>query len=612
MQVDAPSSPPPVTPSSGPPPDAVQPGRIFAPAADAPAAAAPVLAFRVGVSGHRADQLAGVDENVLRTRVREVLQWVRETVSDIGALHEAPYAEGGPVLRVISPLAEGADRIVAREAQALGYRLQAPIPFPRDEYAKDFASKASKEEFARMLKDASAVLELDGVRGSDEERNAAYEAAGRTVLRQSDLLIAIWNGADERGQGGTGQIVREAAALQIPVVWIHASKPGHDIEYRVARDWSVDRQLMRERIQQMLVLHDGAERDKVAAYLGEKPWWRIIEPVFGLVLRLWTGSSHRRRRPGVKLTYGPDYERADRLAQRYGDRYRSSYTLNFCLAPLAVLAGVLGYYAAARGFHGPVAALAELAIISSILLITWLGHRFRWHEKWLDYRLLAELFRQHAVLEPLGRVPPSFRVAAHARAGDPSRGWVHWLHRARVREKGMAGGVLNPHARRLRRAELRALVKEQERYHAGNSHRLEKLSHRVHLTGLILFGCTALACIGHLLLPVLVPAGHGTVAHGPALPGLTESALTFVGIMFPAWGAALAGFRSHGEFNRIAQRSHAMAARMRELRHALVGIRRSTTSTTLGQRAEEVAETMVDELLDWRIIFREKPIAIPS
>ena len=603
MSVDAPSSPPSVTPPPGPPPDAVQPVSIFAPQADAPAAAAPVLAFRVGVTGHRSLQLAGADET-LREPVRRVLAWVRDTVTTIGALHEAPYAEEeDPVLRVISPLAEGADRIVAREADTLGYVLQAPLPFSRGEYEKDFETAESRAEFRAMLDGAGAVLELDGVRGSEAERRLAYEAAGRTVLRQSDLLIAIWDGEEERGQGGTAQIVREAAGMQVPVVWIHAAAP-HAIEYRPVSDERGTRQQMHDRIHQMLVLADPDDRDKVVEYLEEHPRKWVFDRAFRAVLDLWTPRPAPR--PSARaLDYGDDYRRADELAGRYAERYRSSYTLNFFLAPLAVLTGVVGYYVAARGLHGPWMALVELAIIASILSITWLGHRFRWHEKWLDYRLLAELFRQHAVLEPLGRVPPSFRVPAHARAGDPSRGWVHWLHRARVREKGMSAGVLNSRTLLSSRAGLRALIKEQTRYHAGSSHRYELFNHRIHRAGLWLFVLTGAACFVHLFLP----AEEG--AHGPALPGTAESLLTLVGIMFPAWGGALAAFRSHGEFQRIAQRSGAMAGRMRELRCALAGARRPT-STALGQRSVEVADTMVDELLDWRIIFREKPIVLPG
>ena len=48
------------------------------------------------------------------------------------------------------------------------------------------------------------------------------------MLAQSDVLIAIWDGEDAKGKGGTGQIVKEALINEIPVVWINSAAP-HDM-----------------------------------------------------------------------------------------------------------------------------------------------------------------------------------------------------------------------------------------------------------------------------------------------------------------------------------------------------------------------------------------------
>jgi hypothetical protein len=45
------------------------------------------------------------------------------------------------------------------------------------------------------------------------------------VLEQSDLLIAIWDGEPAAGRGGTTQVVEEAVAQHVPVLWLHASEP---------------------------------------------------------------------------------------------------------------------------------------------------------------------------------------------------------------------------------------------------------------------------------------------------------------------------------------------------------------------------------------------------
>jgi hypothetical protein len=124
----------------------------------------PRLAVRVGVTGHRLNRLTQADEPLLRMKIREVLERVRQTAQEVLAAADSPYAPGLAVLRVISPLAEGADRIAAQEAVELGFELQCPLPFDRDEYEKDFSARESRDEYRAMLKKATAVLELDGSR----------------------------------------------------------------------------------------------------------------------------------------------------------------------------------------------------------------------------------------------------------------------------------------------------------------------------------------------------------------------------------------------------------------------------------------------------------------
>ena len=124
------------------------------------------------------------------------------------------------MLRIISPLAEGADMLVAEEALADGYELQCVLPFDRQEYEKDFTEGDSLGKYRELLGKATALLELDGSRATPDLENEAYQTAGRMVLAQSDVLIAIWDGEDEKGKGGTGQIVRESLVSEIPVVWI--------------------------------------------------------------------------------------------------------------------------------------------------------------------------------------------------------------------------------------------------------------------------------------------------------------------------------------------------------------------------------------------------------
>jgi hypothetical protein len=163
----------------------------------------------IGITGHRF--LAEVD---------------RLTAGMDAALHQIREAfPAQEALTVISPLAEGADRLVVQRAIASGaVRLIVPLPLPVDDYLADFATAASREEFRDLLALADSTVALPAV----PTREAAYEAAGRYVLEHCDVLIALWDGQNEQGQGGTSALAKEARQRGLPLAWIHAGNraPG--------------------------------------------------------------------------------------------------------------------------------------------------------------------------------------------------------------------------------------------------------------------------------------------------------------------------------------------------------------------------------------------------
>ena len=164
----------------------------------------------VGVTGYRF--LAELDK--IAAGVDEALRRIEE-------------AFPGQPLLVISPLAEGADRLVVRRVLTrLRARLVAPLPLPHSDYMTDFESDESKKEFLGLLDQADEVLVLPPA----PTRDQAYAAVGRYVLDHCDVLIAIWDGRSAHGQGGTGEIVAEARRRDLPLAWVHAGNriPGTD------------------------------------------------------------------------------------------------------------------------------------------------------------------------------------------------------------------------------------------------------------------------------------------------------------------------------------------------------------------------------------------------
>jgi hypothetical protein len=176
------------------------------------------LSIRIGVTGHRSEGLANAGYNLtyLRDCVRQILVRIKDTATKV-FLSERFSCEEEPRFQVVSPIAEGADRIVAEEGLALGFELISPLPFPRQEYEKDFTTPGSRAAFRMLLSRALSVIELEGVRSQE---NLAYQSVGRWVLSNTDLLIAIWNGKAPAGMGGTGQIVAEALDCDLTTIWI--------------------------------------------------------------------------------------------------------------------------------------------------------------------------------------------------------------------------------------------------------------------------------------------------------------------------------------------------------------------------------------------------------
>ncbi|HEX3657510.1 MAG TPA: hypothetical protein VHV55_17095 [Pirellulales bacterium] len=80
-------------------------------------------------------------------------------------------------------------------------------------------------------------------------------------------------------------------------------------------------------------------------------------------------------------------------------------------------------------------------------------------------------------------------------------------------------------------------------------------------------------------------------------------------------GAALAGIRSQGEFHRVARRSEAMAARLDELRLEMASVPTRAdepNSVRLNHCARRVAQLMINEMLDWRVVFQDRPLGLPA
>ena len=161
----------------------------------------------IGVTGHRPPRLVGVDAAALSVRVR-------------AAFIALAAAGRGRAIRLVSNLAEGADSIAFDEAAAMGWPVDVVLPFEPNRNAREFPDPDVRAALDARIVRARAVLALGTNDGGEEAPELAYERAGRVMLAQSDVLLAIWDGAPARGRGGAAQIIEEAIGQGVPVIHI--------------------------------------------------------------------------------------------------------------------------------------------------------------------------------------------------------------------------------------------------------------------------------------------------------------------------------------------------------------------------------------------------------
>jgi hypothetical protein len=166
------------------------------------------LPLVIGVTGHR--DLRETDLLELEAKVSSVIAGLRRDY--LGHDSETPIV-------VLSSLAEGADRLVARVALAQGASLIAPMPMPVAEYRRDFVpglKPGNAAEFDDLLLQAIAVPvmpftpgnSIEAVREDAEKRKEQYRAVGVFIVQHCNVLIALWDGdSDAMSAGGTAEVV---------------------------------------------------------------------------------------------------------------------------------------------------------------------------------------------------------------------------------------------------------------------------------------------------------------------------------------------------------------------------------------------------------------------
>lgn len=532
------------------------------------------LCLRIAVTGHR--KLAEGDPALTDA--------VDAALDRIEVRRRAGTAATPVGLTVVTALAEGADRIVARRAMLRGASMEVVLPMPCDDYLTDFESAASRDDFNSLLKQAATITELAGSAGRDR----AYERAGRVIVDRSDVVLALWDGLAARGRGGTAEIVSYARQQGVPVVRLSVEQSGEGPPCSPA------------------VLDP--ELPGVLGPLSTKAFEKLDRfNSSSLRTDIRSMDQHMLIPAGLEMPVPsqvqqfvdyvqPYFRRAEQIARSSQRLFLRLARLLYSLAAAAVVLVAtqiifLGHY--------PRVVWAEVVALVAAIITLGLGRRVRPHDRWIAARYLAERIRSSVFLTATGagnalRSPSDAELPANSTNPDPNREWAERAFRE-IYWRAPVPPVSASDLAVLRKLLVGAWIDAQICYHKRASERLARRQRQLTWLAGILFGVSALAALFHSM-NLFVARSE------PDVWG-------YLSIVIPAIGAALSGYGAQREYARLAERSRFMVFRLKEVREL---VKDSRQLPSLQRAARSAGLLMQAETADWYDVVRLHDFEIPA
>lgn len=392
----------------------------------------------IGVTGHR--DLVANEIDGIRLRIAALIDELQRQFPNTP-------------IRMMTALAEGADRIAATAALDSGLEVQAILPMPAEEYLKDFDSAESKAEF-NSLCERCEVLTLpiagepsnnDEIRGAD--RDLCYANAGMFISAHCHILLAIWDGRHSESLGGTSQIVYfqhfdrlPGIAESVPRTSLFLTDDESDLVYHIScsRLREPDEPKVLEPLQYSWFTTDPdvpRDRSMPRRYVDvfnradefNADVQRFLKKQDELTSSEASPPDTRMREPSMRVRN--TFDIADVLANHFQKRVDVTLAAIYTLAFLAGLTFML---------YSEVSDLQPLiyAFLASLLLglvLATLAKKRQWHRKYLDYRVLAEGLRvqyYRSIAGIHGEGHTKFAYDNFLRQRDMELGWIRNVMRA--------------------------------------------------------------------------------------------------------------------------------------------------------------------------------------
>lgn len=530
--------------------------------------------IRIGVTGHRTlndtTALNACLQNFLDSGYLVAL--TPESRQSLTQVKATPIA-----FSIISPLAEGADRLVARAVMKRGGLLEALLPMPRDEYEKDFATGESRQEFADLLARAHRVAVTDCGASPDEPdyRKKAYRRVGEETLERCDILVAFWDGQPSRGLGGTAEIVELAVNGNKPVFIISTSEPGR-MELKNGGTLTAD---FIEEIDAFNMQH--IEDSELNAYIGNAYADLFPSPLADHIPDMF--------KQVVRERLIPPYCRASHIAKGFQGRFHATGKKGYLFSTLAVafMAGAV-VFAKLPAISLP-GYIIELALLILLFRMLHRAEHDRVHPRWLEHRALAERLRIAFHFVACGESPDTNASGRTIHRRDRT-----WVERAYNEILYGLPELTRPATPRLQEYSdfiTSGWVQGQINYHKVKADREQRKNHNLKKWGMLCFILAIVISAIHLSFAVVGALGH----HAEGLVLIVEEVLSILAITLPAAGAAFSGYRSLMEQSRIAARSKAMVWHLTQLRE-----QPAAADPSLFRRyLERIEDAMLIESEDW-------------
>jgi hypothetical protein len=523
---------------------------------------------------------------------------------------------------VISPLARGADRIVARAVlKRPKSRLQVVTPFAVDDYRKDFVDPGDRLEFEELLKLDSAPTQLRGNYGQPQDgddqasghvpRNLGYLRVGHRVVDSCEILIALWNGEQAGGRGGTAEIVEYAVDQGRVVLWINSAKPADPVRILIKRVQAKTHSTL-PTTPTGIPYHSLPRRAKhlssnfhqLAAYNRDSAFSpHEFERIADRNLKRLQKDSKAAGLPEALFgkwveQFLPHYSRADQLAITYQTLYVRTAVWLYVLSAFAVTIAVVQVLF--LPLFGELILLEILAIVA-VLVLWGIGKNEAWHEKWLHDRHLAERIRISMFRSLFGMLPTAEQPQMELPFYPGPEGWmiyaVEWIE-----QRGDPALAASQPLGSLKRFILDAWIGDQARFHSINAHRKERAAGWSHDGGLAVLSATLVMATLHWWLG----RGH---AYREDERDVISLAITALAIVLPAWGAAIHAINILRDRERIGSRSK----RMHELLSAIaVRAEHATSLEELQQEISQASKVMAAENHEWWVSLSYRDLVPPA